>query len=198
MDVTKLDKQAVYRFLTSAVTPRPIAFVTSVAGNGSINAAPFSYFNVVSAEPPLLSISVGRREGRSKDTARNIIENEEFVVHLPEAFMIEAVNQTAMNASPDESELQYVSLETIESTAVKVPAIKEARVRLECRLERHLVFEEGSSAADMIIGRIIHAHVEDGMLEGGVLDPEDWRPVARLGGKKYAELGRIFELERPQ
>ncbi|GEL09201.1 flavin reductase family protein [Salisediminibacterium halotolerans] len=198
IDPTEWTKTERYRFLTSAVTPRPIAFVTTVTKNGTVNAAPFSYFNVVSAEPPLLSISVGRKEGAMKDTARNITESGEFVVQLAEADMIQAVNDTSMNAGPEESELRHVPLNTADSQAVNVPGILEARVRLECKLEKHLIFEEGASATDLLIGRIVSIYTEDGLLKEGMVSPDEWKPVARLGGKKYAEIGRVFELERPQ
>lgn len=198
IDPNEWTKTERYRFLTSAVTPRPIAFVTTLNKNGTVNAAPFSYFNVVSAEPPLLSISVGRKEGKMKDTARNIAENGEFVVQLAEAELISSVNETSMNAAPDESELNHVPLSTINSAVVNVPGILEARIRLECRIEKHLTFAEGDSATDLLIGRIVSIYTEDGLINEGIVSPDDWRPIARLGGKKYAEIGRVFELERPQ
>ncbi len=195
---TELSKKQNYQLLTSGVAPRPIAFITTISEAGVLNAAPFSYFNVISAEPPLLSVSIGRKKGQQKDTARNILQVGEFVVHVTDEDIIEAVNQSAMNLPPDESEVDKIKLSPTVSDVVGVPSIKETKVRFECKLEKHLVFEEGESATDVIIGKIVKYHVDDDLIKDGVVDTKKLKPVARLGGKQYAKLGKIFELERPE
>ncbi|WP_280770251.1 flavin reductase family protein [Salipaludibacillus daqingensis] len=197
MDPKNLSKKDNYRLLTSAVTPRPIAFITSMSQEGVINAAPFSYFNIISAEPPLLAVSIGRKQGQQKDTARNILQVGEFVVHVTDEDNVKKVNLTSMNLPPDQSEVKKVGLSPTVSDVVGVPSLKESKVRFECILEKHLVFEEGESATDYIIGRIVSYYVDDELYEEGIVKTNKLKPVARLGGKKYTTLGKIFELDRP-
>ncbi|MCE7791629.1 flavin reductase family protein [Salipaludibacillus sp. CUR1] len=198
IDPKDLSKKENYRFLTSSVTPRPVAFISSMSEKGVLNAAPFSYFNVISAQPPLLSVSIGRKNGQQKDTSRNILQVGEFVVHITDEDNVKQVNDTSMNLPSDQSEVEKVGLKPIVSSKVGVPSIKESRVRLECTLEKHLVFEEGESATDFIIGRIVSYYVDDQLYEDGTVNTKKLKPIARLGGKQYAPLGKIFELDRPE
>lgn len=198
IDPSQWSKRENYRFLTSSVTPRPVAFITSMSDKGVLNAAPFSYFNVISAKPPLLSVSIGRKQGQQKDTSRNILQTKEFVVHVTDEKNVKAVNETSMNLPSEESEVEKVGLSPTVSEKVGVPSLKESRVRLECVLEKHLVFEEDDTATDFIIGKIVSYYVEDSLLEDGIVNTEKLKPIARLGGKQYAPLGKIFELDRPQ
>lgn len=198
MNPKELSKKDNYRLLTSAVTPRPIAFITSMSQDGVINAAPFSYFNVISAAPPLLAVSIGRKQGQQKDTARNILQVGEFVVHVTDEDNVEMVNETSMNLPSDQSEVEKVGLTPTVSEVVGIPSLKEGKVRFECKLEKHLVFEEGDSATDYIIGRIVSYHVDDDLYHEGVVRTNKLKPVARLGGKQYVSLGKIFELDRPE
>ncbi|CAM3834201.1 flavin reductase family protein [Alkalicoccus chagannorensis] len=192
-----LSKQEQHRLLTSIVAPRPIAFVSTMSEDGVLNAAPFSYFNIVSAEPPLLSISIGRKKGQQKDTARNILQKKEFVVHVTDEDNVKKVNKTAASLSPDESEAAFASLTPTVSHQTGVPSIKESTVRMECVLEQHLVIGDENSVVDLIIGRIRHYDIEDKLIKDGSVRTDKMKPVARLGGKEYARLGHVFELERP-
>src|SRR5699024_10285260 len=114
-----------YLFLTGSIIPRPIAFVTSISQDGTLNGAPFSYFNIVSAEPPLISLSVQHDQGKSKDTARNILEKKEFVIHIVDEANVEKINMTAARLQPHESEITLAGLTNIPSTIVTVPSVKE-------------------------------------------------------------------------
>ncbi|WP_246056218.1 flavin reductase family protein [Alteribacter natronophilus] len=199
IDPASLSKKENYRFLTETVVPRPIAFVTTVSDEGVLNAAPFSYFNVVSADPPLLMVSIGKRGDSKKDTSRNIVEKGEFVVHVTDEKNVREMNATAANLPPDESEVEKVGLTPVESTAVNVPGLAEARVRFECRLEKHLTFTGKEGETDVVFGRIVHYHVDESLLDGkGSVQADLLKPVARLGGKDYAPLGEIFSIDRPK
>ncbi|TVP84670.1 MAG: flavin reductase family protein [Alkalicoccus sp.] len=193
-----LSKKENYRMLTSIVTPRPIAFISSLSGDGILNAAPFSYFNIVSADPPLISVSVGRKDGRQKDTAANILETKEFVVHVTDEDNVKEVNETSAGLPPEQSEVEKAGLTPVVSSVVAVPSIKESTVRLECRLEHHQVFDGEDSSTDLIIGRILSYSIEDNLIKDGRVQTEKMKPVSRLGGKKYARLGKVFELDRPE
>ncbi|MGN9863587.1 flavin reductase family protein [Bacillus swezeyi] len=192
-----------YKLMSGAVVPRPIAFVTTASTvNGVVNAAPFSFFNVISADPPLLSISVGRTQGgEMKDTARNAAESKEFVVHIVDENIAEDMNQTAAVLPAHQSELDLTGLTTIESNQVSVPGIQEARIRFECKLERHLTFQndQAKTVNDLLIGRIVCFHLADEVYdaEKGYIRTDTLRPIARLAGNDYAKWGETFTLIRP-
>lgn len=191
-----------YKFMTSAVTPRPIAFVSSVSEKGVLNAAPFSYFNLVSAEPPILMISIGRKDGVQKDTAKNILQNGEFVVHVTTEKNIKKVNKTSAALPHDESEATRYKLKPEPSKLVKVPSLKESPVRLECVLEKHVVFEEGTSGTDVIFGRIVQYVFDEDLADTTdditVLKAKKLKTVGRLAGTHYSKQGKIFSLKRPK
>ncbi|MGQ9008335.1 flavin reductase family protein [Bacillus stercoris] len=197
----QLSAKDTYKLLSGTVIPRPIAFVTTLSSGGTVNAAPFSFYNVVSSDPPLLSISVNRAGGRQKDTARNAVENGEFVVHVSDEAIIEDINETAANLGPDESELTRTSLHPVESKAVSVPGIQEARIRFECTLERHITFDndQGITTADLLIGRVVCFHLDEKVYdaEKGYILTDELKPASRLAGNHYAKLGEEFTLIRP-
>ncbi|OIR61336.1 hypothetical protein BLL41_09030 [Bacillus sp. FMQ74] len=197
----QLSAKDTYKLLSGTVIPRPIAFVTTLSSGGTVNAAPFSFYNVVSSDPPLLSISVNRAGGRQKDTARNAVENGEFVIHVSDEAIIEDINETAANLGPDESELTRTSLHPVESKAVSVPGIQEARVRFECTLERHITFDndQGVTTADLLIGRVVCFHLDEKVYdaEKGYILTDELKPASRLAGNHYAKLGEEFTLIRP-
>lgn len=183
-----------YKLLVGSVIPRPIAFVTSMSADGIVNAAPFSYFNIVSSEPPLLSVSVQSRAGVLKDTARNAIEAKEFVIHIVDETNVEQVNKTAASLPPEESEIDLTELTLIPSESVKVPSVAQAKVRFECRLEQAV--ELGGTR--LLIGRVVRFHIDESIYENGRINPEVLKPVSRLAGTNYAKLGEIFSLKRPE
>mgnify|MGYP001947932401 FL=1 len=97
-----------YKLLTSSIIPRPVAFVTSIGENGVVNGAPFSYFNIVSSNPPMISLAIQRKNGKIKDTARNINQNKEFVVHIVDEENVKKINETAASLPANESEITHV------------------------------------------------------------------------------------------
>lgn len=143
-----------YKLLIGSILPRPIAFITTLSAEGVLNAAPYSYFNIISADPPMISVSVQRKNGVRKDTSRNMMETGSFVVHISDEDYIEAINLTAANLPPDESEVDFAQLTSIPSTKIKVPGIAEAKIRMECTLEQSLALggTPSSPACDLIIG----------------------------------------------
>ncbi|WP_172197534.1 flavin reductase family protein [Saccharibacillus qingshengii] len=203
LDPQDLGSKLVYKLMTGTIVPRPIAWVTSrSAGQGIVNAAPFSYFNMVSSDPPLVAFSVARRpDGDMKDTARNVTDTGELVVHICDENLVEEMNKTAAILPPGESEIDLTSLTLVDSAAVSVPGIAEAKVRLECRLESHLPIkaDDGRVTHDLLIARILRFRLDESIYdeEHGYVLTENLRPVARLAGNEYAGLGRLFKIERP-
>ena len=125
-----------YKLLIGSIIPRPIAFVTSVAEDGTVNGAPFSYFNIVSSNPPMISISVQRKNGIRKDTARNIFEKKEFVVHIVDNENVDKINSTAASMAPDESEVEKVEvLHSFRANVFLFQVLKNRKFDLSVRLK---------------------------------------------------------------
>ncbi|MBF6634364.1 MAG: flavin reductase family protein, partial [Planococcus sp. (in: Bacteria)] len=129
-----------YKLLVGSIIPRPIAFVTTQSEEGVVNGAPFSYFNIVSSNPPMVSLSIQRPTGERKDTARNICGNGEFVVHIVDRDNVGKVNETAASLPPSESEVDMAGLTKVPSTRVSVPGVKESKIRMECQLVESVPF----------------------------------------------------------
>jgi|SRR5690625_1141872 len=190
-----------YKLLTGSIIPRPIAFVTSVADDGTINGAPFSYFNIVSSNPPLISISIQRQNGQQKDTARNIIAGKEFVVHIVDEQNVEKINETAASLPADQSEISLANLTLVDSEKVNIPGVKEAKVRFECSLEHSVELggTDGQPGADLIIGKVMQYHMDEEIIFGDKkIDPDMLKAVSRLAGINYAKIGDVFPIERPK
>lgn len=188
-----------YKLLIGSIIPRPIAFVTTMSDEGVINGAPFSYFNIVSSNPPMISLSIQRSEGERKDTARNILYKKEFVVHIVDENIVEKVNETAASFPREESEIEKVAFTPIDSTKIGVQGIREAKIRMECVLEHHIELGEGGqTGTDFIIAKVVQFHIDEDLYEKGRIDPIKLGAVSRLAGANYAKIGEIFALERPK
>ncbi|GLX69978.1 flavin reductase family protein [Paenibacillus glycanilyticus] len=200
IDAEQISERENYKLLTGTVVPRPIALVTTLSEEGVLNAAPFSYFNIITADPPLISVSVQRKKGIPKDTSRNAIATGEFVVHIADESYIEKLNVTAASLPPEESEVALAGLTAVPGERISVPGIAEAKVRLECVLEQAIPLggTGEAPAADLLIGRVVRYHLDETICdERNHIDAAALRPVSRLAGASYAKLGGQFEVERP-
>lgn len=198
-----LSKKQQYKFLSGSIIPRPIAWVTTLNKETEvINAAPFSFFSAASAELPLVTLAILRRQGQMKDTARNILQNQELVVHIVDDSILAEMNQTAASLASDESELLLNHIETVPSSSVIVPGIKEAKLRMEARLHQHVPIKnhEGTTITDLIIAEVTDFHFNEDIfdLEKEYVLPESLQPIARLAGSSYAHISNITDLERPK
>ncbi|MBM7665451.1 flavin reductase (DIM6/NTAB) family NADH-FMN oxidoreductase RutF [Solibacillus kalamii] len=199
IDPKQISERENYKFLIGSIIPRPIAFVTSISEDGVVNAAPFSFFNIVSSNPPMISVSIQRKKGEPKDTARNIRAKEQFVVHIVDTENVEQVNKTAANLPPDESEIAVAGLSLVMSEKIDVPGVKEAKVRLECVLEKALELggDDENAGCDLIVGKVVYYHIEESLYEDGRIDPKGLGAISRLAGNDYAKIGEQFTIERP-
>ena len=180
-----------YKLLSGSVIPRPIAFVTSEDEKGNLNGAPFSFFNVVNNKPPMIAIAAQRSNGKRKDTAINIEKTKEFVVHITDEF----------NAplKYEDNELERTSLTLISSSIIQTPAVKEANIRFECKLDQMIQLGTKNDGADLIIGEVVMYHInEDVYFEDSKIDFNQLKPVARLAGNNYSKLGDTFTIKRPE
>ena len=150
-----------YKLLSGSVIPRPIAFVTSEDEKGNLNGAPFSFFNVVNNKPPMIAIAAQRSNGKRKDTAINIEKTKEFVVHITDEFNIEDINETAAPLKYEDNELERTSLTLISSSIIQTPAVKEANIRFECKLDQMIQLGTKNDGADLIIGEVVMYHINE-------------------------------------
>jgi flavin reductase (DIM6/NTAB) family NADH-FMN oxidoreductase RutF len=193
IDPAYLDAETAYRLITGVVVPRPIAWVSSLSGDGVLNLAPFSAFTFVSPKPPMLAISVGRKGKTYKDTAQNILNNEEYVVHIADSTLMNAVHESSTEHPPDVSEVEELRLSTLPGERIKVPRLAAAPIAMECRFRQCLEF--GETRSRLIVGEVLVFHIRDGLLNNGKIETEALDPIARIAGPRYARLGEIVTLK---
>jgi flavin reductase (DIM6/NTAB) family NADH-FMN oxidoreductase RutF len=190
-----------YHVLISAIAPRPIAWVSTLSTDGRPNLAPFSFFTVVSAQPPLLGFSPGPRrtkEGRvSKDTLRNVRDTGEFVVNVVTFEVGEAMNQTSGEYEHSVNEFELATLKQRPSQIVSPPQVAESPVSFECKLRQILDFGDPPTGS-FVIGEIVSLHMDDGVLREGRLDGNALDLIGRLGGTQYSRTQPRFDMHRPK
>jgi len=194
IDPRTLSPREVYKLLVSAVVPRPIALVTSMNERGDVNAAPYSFFNVLTGTPPLLMISVGRNNGEMKNTAANILRLKEFVIHLVDDALVDAMNIVSAVFPPGISKIERAGIALVPSSVVRTPRIGSAHVSCECILHRHI--EIGADPSDLIIGEVVHFHIAERLSTDGTIDQTKFKPVARMGKNFYARINELFTVEQ--
>jgi flavin reductase (DIM6/NTAB) family NADH-FMN oxidoreductase RutF len=187
-----------YKLMVSTVTPRPIAWVVSQSADGQLNAAPFSFFNILSGDPPVVGVGIGSHEpGHPKDTRRNISETREFVVNLVSEEAAAAMNITAIEFEPDVDELSEAQLPTIPSILVTPPRIAASPVSMECTLIQ--IVELGPNSG-LVLGRVLAMHVRDDLVLDSVkhyIDTPNLNLIARMHGTGwYARTSDLFEMQR--
>ncbi|MCD8895981.1 flavin reductase family protein [Mammaliicoccus sciuri] len=193
-----LSQKENYKLLIGSIIPRPIALVTTESDDNVLNIAPFSFFNVVSSDPPILSVAVQRVNGEMKDTARNIVQNKEAVVHIVDTDNVRDANQTAALLSHEESELERTNFETVDSVEVSVKGLKQSKVRFEAVLYDHIVIEkDGQPISDLLLLEVKYYHFDERIYNDGYINKEELNAVSRLAGNDYAEIGHTFTIERP-
>jgi flavin reductase (DIM6/NTAB) family NADH-FMN oxidoreductase RutF len=190
-----LSAREAYALLISSIVPRPVAWISTRSEQGILNLAPFSFFMGVGSQPPLLAVSVGHRKGNPKDTTDNIRQTSQFVVNICTRSLADKMVVTSAEVSPDVDEFQLAQLTPCDSVAVRAPGVAESPIRLECQL--HSIIEPTPNPVHLILGQILHFHIDDQIMTGSLPDPRKLDPIARLGNAFYASLGDIFEIARP-
>lgn len=193
-DTADLSPREIYKILIGTVVPRPIAWVTTTSPDGIINAAPYSFFNCLSADPPILALGVENwADMRFKDTAHNIRMTEEFTVNIVSDALLEAMNITAIPFPSHVNELEQAGLTAVEGSHVKCPRIAEAPVAFECR--RHVGISIGKSR-EIILGLVLAIHIRDDIVDRDRfhIDAHALDAVGRMGGHGYAHTRDLFDL----
>jgi flavin reductase (DIM6/NTAB) family NADH-FMN oxidoreductase RutF len=200
-DPAAMPAQAFYRLMIDCIQPRPIALVSTMSADGVANLAPYSFFNGVGSNPPMLVFSTALRRGepRQKDTLRNIRESGEFVVAATTEANVAAARDASAEYPPHVSEFEALGIATAPARLVRAPLVAVSPVNFECRL--HQVVETGTEpgAGILVIGRIVFAHVSPEVLDGDAprVSAEKLRAVGRMGGEWYCRTTDRFALARP-
>jgi len=200
IDVSEVSVSEAYRALVGIVTPRPIAWVTSVDPEGRVNLAPFSFFNAFGANPPIVVFSpVTRRDGTRKDTLLNVEATGQFVLNAAVESLTQQVNHSSAELPYGQSEIDLTGLALLPSVKVRPPRLAAAPTHLECKLLQIVSVGSGPTSANLVIGEVVLIHIDDAVLDGnGQIDPRKLRTIARLGGDYYCRTTDLFEMRRPQ
>lgn len=206
IDFDTLDPTQAYHLMTQSIVPRPIAWVLteneSSAATSPYNLAPFSYFNAVASDPPMLMFSIGlKNDGEKKDTLLNIERTEKMVIHIASSEHIEPLNQSAASLPYGKSELTQSTLSTTHFDGFELPRLSNAKIALGCTLNHFHVI--GNSAQTLVFANLEVAHYADDILQQDqsngriTIDAESLDPLVRMGGINYALLGKYISLKRP-
>lgn len=201
LDISQMATPDAYKILIGSVVPRPIAWVSTVDGEGRTNLAPFSFFTAVCSHPPtVLFCPVTPADQKTKDTLHNIRTMKEFVVNIVTEDNVHAMNQTSANYAPDVSEFDAVGLTPLPSVKVRPPRVAESPIHLECVLNQIVnIGGDAAGSGHIVIGQIVQAHVDNDAYDAadGSIDTSKIKPVSRLSGTNYAPVHDIFTIARP-
>ena len=200
-ETDKNDHGLRYNPLKACVVPRPIGWLTTIDPAGVVNLAPFSFFNVLSYDPPFVVFSAGVHEadGSKKDTVANVEATGEFVYNMATWTQKEQMNQTAFIVDRSVDEMAAAGLESLPSRLVRPPRVKGSPVQFECRLHQIVTLPGRKPASDhhVVIGRVLAVHIDDEALTAdGRIDVLKIRPIARLGYKDYTSVESVFQMEK--
>ncbi len=201
LDLSQLRPTQIYYHMIQTLIPRPIAWVLSEIEPDKYNLAPFSYFNAVCSNPPLIMLSVGKKPDASfKDTRVNIEQRRDFVVHIAHHELLEDLNQSSATLDADVSELDLLGLETMPFEGSRLPRVKACRIAYAC--ECYEIHELGSAPQSIIYGRVNQIYIDDAIAstnEKGRLKvhADKLQPVSRLGADEFMDFGNIVYLKRP-
>jgi len=187
----------VYKILIGSVVPRPIGFVSSISPAGRRNLAPFSFFNAVCGDPPMVFFSTSNREPR-KDTYLNVKATGEFVVNIVSEEIAEKMNLTSGDYPYGADEFEIAGLTPVPGDLVRPPRAKESHVSMECRVVHTIDLSDRPAGATMFVGEVIRFHVDDALVDNFRVDPAKLRAVGRMGGNEYSRTRDRFEMIRPK
>jgi flavin reductase (DIM6/NTAB) family NADH-FMN oxidoreductase RutF len=206
VNVSDLPHRELYNILISCVAPRPIAWVSSLSAAGHPNLAPFSFFNCVCGDPPLLAFAPGLRApkqspadaGEPKDTLRNIRETKEFVISVVTYDLIEAMNITSGEYPPSVNEWELAKLTPQPSQLVRPGRVAESPVSFECQLHQIVDFSSSPTGGSLVIGRTVAIYIDDAHMKDGRVDRNSLDLLGRMGGMQYTRTRDRVELARPR
>ena len=199
LDLTQLPPREAYKWMVNSITPRPIAWVSTISAAGKTNLAPFSFFQGVCANPPtVIFCGSNDRTGKKKDSVINVGEVPEFVVNLVPYSLRDAMNLTAATLPYGESEFEKFDIPTEPSRTIRPPRVAAAPIAFECKLDRMVELGGGPLGSNVVFGTILCMHVSEVVLNGeGDIDPVKLDTIGRMGGDLYTRTTELFTMKRP-
>lgn len=186
-----------YKLLIGSVVPRPVAFVSTISADGAYNLAPFSFFNAICGEPPVVCFSSGNRIP-SKDTLANVRATGEFVVNIVSEEIAEQMNACSGDYPAGIDEFAISGLTPVASDMVRPPRVRESHVNMECKLMQIVEVSSRPHGASLVIGEVIRFHVDDAIVDNFRIDPAKLRAIGRMGGNEYSRTQDRFQMLRPR
>jgi flavin reductase (DIM6/NTAB) family NADH-FMN oxidoreductase RutF len=189
------------KLMTGSILPRPIGWISTRNQSGLPNLAPYSFFNMVCANPPTVVFApmIRSTDGQSKDTLNNIRENGEFVVNLVTEELAEAMNRSSQETAAEVNEFELAGVTPKESTAVRAPRVAESPINFECKVRDIIEINDQPGGGYLVTGIVIHMHIDEGVMLGtDKIDLEALKPIGRLAGGWYVRMTDLFHMERPK
>jgi len=202
LDLSQLKPAQVYFHMIQTLIPRPIAWVLSEIKQDKYNLAPFSYFNAICSNPPLIMLSIGKKpDGSLKDTRVNIEQHKDFVVHIAHREMLQDLNLSSATLDANISELDQLDIETTAFEGSRLPRIKACKIAYACTC--YDIHELGNTPQSIIYGKVSHIYIDDDITSTGEkgrlkVHADKLEPIARLGANEYMSFGEIISLARPE
>lgn len=201
IDPQDIPTAKLHGYLLGAVSPRPICFASTVDADGKVNLAPYSFFNVFSAKPPIMIFSPARRvrNNTTKHTLENVLETKEVVINIVSFDMVQQMSLSSSEYAQGVNEFVKAGFTEIPSEVVKAPRVKEAPVQFECKVKEVIALGEEGGAGNLIICEVVKLHLNEGILDAdGRIDPIKIDTVARMGGNWYSRAKEgLFEVAKP-
>lgn len=201
LDPSTLSHQSIYKILTGSILPRPIGWISSIDLDGRPNLAPFSFFNVVCSNPPTLLFCPMIRgvDGSPKDTLNNVRQTGEFVVNIVTEDLLNAMNDTSIEAPSEFNEFEFAGLTLSPSVTVRPPRVLESPIHFECKVNQILDINNAPGGGSIVIGTITHIHAEERVMLGtDKINLTALQPIGRLMGAAYCRVEQVVELDRPK
>lgn len=199
LDLTDNSNHSVYSYLVGGISPRPIAWVSTLSEKGVANIAPYSFFTVASCNPPVLSVTqVNPRDNANKDTLNNLLATKECVVNIVSHSLVDQMNQSCANYPRDVSEFDAANIQRTPSQLVSVPSVAASKVRYECKLREVITISDEPSGGKMMLLDVVGIFLDDTVLVNGYIDPTRLDAVGKMGGDYFSTTKDKFALKRPQ
>lgn len=189
----------IYKLMIGMVVPRPIAWVSTASEDGTNNLAPYSFFNAISGDPPVVCFAPSRKPAgdNKKDTFRNLEASGVFVVNIVSEHLAEAMNRSAAEVPPEVDEFALAGVTPEPATMIQAPMVKEALAKMECRVRQIIPLGDQPTSGILVLGDVLCFHFVDGLVDNFKVDPAMLSAVGRMGGSSYCLTRERFDLARP-
>ena len=182
-----------FQLFSGSLVPRPIAWITTINEDKTVNLAPYSFFGGVNTRPPMIMVSIGRHEGQLKHTGQNITRTKECVIHIPSERNVDDVNKSAYKFEKNVSEVEVLDLPLQQSEHIETPSLADSLIRFECKLNKIVDLPTN----DMFIFDVVSLVIDDSVIKDGIVDIKALSPISRIGGNFYTLVGDVIQKPHP-